>query len=905
MFDRDAYRRDVLDAARARGNAPPADLLARYALPGEARDRDQDGRQVAARLAEVVAYWRTLRQQKKTYAKLIDALLIEHAGLDRAGLLTRDGLTEETRRRVDEATEWLTRQAGTLAETTTGINRAAFDVLLNGAGGACSDARVRKILADRGVRVVETAWELPDTAPPAYRTLSAGLRQLRLRLSAEAVVGADAVARGFRLRDGFRLVTASPAGPAGPLTAQMIAAAVERSAGRARDEGKAALDGVLSALAEAAREPGRLDDLLLWEVMEVLRPGAEAGLAAKVLAGQAADLGLVRGEAEELAMAMAARGGRPGGVAGQVEEALRDGRLREAERLLPGLPADAPPELRAEVEEAARRVAGWLAEAARERTAGRTEAAAELLDRAARTAADDDGIAERLRALPPPPPGDVRVGAERGRVTIAWTPGPARVGPVRYRVVRSAGAPASGAAAGTPVGETDANELHDPDPPAAQELHYSVFAGRAEGIWSAPAAGRPVTLLPEVEEPSVVASPGEVAVSWRLPKGATGAVATRLGDGGADRRLARVDRSGFVDADVRPGRTYRYRVQASYERSDGTRVLSKGVVVTGLPESPPSAVSDLSVELPAAGRQAATISWTAPSGGRVMIRTSDAPPPWPPGTLLAADDVERYGREVRGAAVPASGGRMTLRTPVDGVTSAHFVAVTVGAGQALVGPSAVLVTVEPVRELDVRRVGDTAVLSWIWPDGARYAEVVWAPADLAGSALGDPDAWTAASVSECRRRAYEDDGCRLDVGPGAALVAVRTLARDENKGGAVRSRPVLGSVPAREAEVRYRFRAARRRRRGAAVLELTADQRTRLPPLVVVHRAGDVLPLRPEQGDVIHEIPARDLDPETPLTLRFEIPGGARRFRLACFPAPGAASGGTGAVTLRRDPRSW
>ncbi|GAA4239856.1 hypothetical protein GCM10022254_62280 [Actinomadura meridiana] len=902
MLDKDAYRRDVLDTARAGGNAPPADLLVRYALDGSVRDDAQ----VAARIGEVVAYWRTVRQQKKTYAKLIDALLIEHVALERSGLLTRDDLAAETRRRAGEATAWLTRQAGALAETTTGISRAAFEVLLAGAGGACSDVQVRKALADRGVRVVDHTWELPDKAPATYRTLSAGLRRLRLRLSAEAVVGTDAVRRGFRLRDGFVLVTASSAGPAGPLTPPMVATAIERSAGRARDEGKVALDGVLAALAEAAREPGRLDELLLWEVMEVLRPGAAAGLAVKVLAGQAAELGLVRDEAEELAMAMVSADVRPAGVADRVEEALGDGRLREAERLLPSLPADAPPELRAEVAAASRRVAGWLTEAARERAAGRTESAAELLDRAARVAADDDSIGERLRALPPPPPGDVRVGAEHGRVTVAWTPGPTRVGPVRYRVVRSAGAPASGAAAGTTIGETDANELLDPDPPAAVELHYAVFAGRAEGIWSAPAPGRPVTLLPEVEELAVVAGPGEVSVTWRLPKGADAATVTRLSETGSDRRISKVDRTGFVDTDVRPGRPHRYRVQASYERSDGTRALSRGVAVTGLPEPPPVAVPDLSVDLPAAGGPpVALISWTASSGGRVMIRTSDGPPPWPPGTLLAAGDVERYGREVPGAAVLTASGRMMLRTPVGGVTRAHFVAVALGAGQALVGPSTALVLVEPVRDLDVRRVGDTAVLSWIWPDGARLAEVVWAPAEHAGTAPGDPDGWTAARVVECRRRAYEDDGCRLDIGPDAALVGVRTVAREgDDSTGGVRSRPVVAAVPAREPEVRYRFRAGRRGSRWA-VLELTADRRTRMPPLVVVHRAGGVLPLRPEQGEVIHEIPARELEAGTPLTFRFKAPAGSDPLRLACFAVPGAVDGGADAVALKRDPRRW
>ncbi len=926
MLDKDAYRRRVLEPARAQGNRAPADLLARYALRPSAPLREDA---LEEHLAEVVAYWRTLKQQKKVYAKLIDALLIAHGELDRRGLLTWDGLNDETRRRAEDAAARLRAAVATLAGTT--ISRAAFDHLVSDTGGACSESDVRKVLAEHKVVVIERSWELPSgPPPPAYRTLRTALGQLGLRLSAEAVVGTDTVRRGFTLRDGFRLTTASAVGPAGPLTKDMITEVMGRSAGRARDEGKAATDGVLSTLAEAAREQGRLDALLLWEVMEILRPHAEAGLPAKLIAEQARDLGLVRDEAEELALAMPARDVRPAGVASQIEEALLDGRLRAAELLLPGLAADARPELRAQVEDQGRQVAEWTAAATREHAAGRAEAAAELLDRAWRVAADDETIGERLHALPPPPPGDVRVGVERERVTAAWTPSPARVGPVRYRVVRTAGTPARGAAAGTSIGETDSNELIDSAPPAAEELYYSVFAGRAEGIWSTPAVGGPVTVLPEVDGLSVMAGEREIVATWRLPQAATHAVVTRLEAAGgtaprpkpARPKSPQVERGGFVDTDVTPGRRYRYRIQAAYESPGGTRRLSRGVVVTGLPEGSPQAVSNLRVEVDSAGgaagavgegQQVAKISWTEPVGGHVVIRTSDVRPPWPPGTRLAPDDVAQYGREVPGVAVRGTDGRMTLSTRVGSAARGYFVAVTLAAGTAVVGPSAAFAVVEPVRRLTAHRLGDTVALSWIWPAEAQRVEVTWAAADavdadaVAGDAVaGDarlsqaPEEWPAAITEECLRRAYEDDGYRIKAGPGTVLVSVRTVLRDG--AGILRSRPVVTTVPAIAPQVRYEFRRRRLagRRSATAVLVLTADQRCRVPPLIVVHRAGGVLPLRPEQGTVIHTVPAGDLEPGDPLTLRIKVPS-ARDGSLACFPAPEAAA----AVTLIRLPGTW
>ncbi|MEU4829441.1 hypothetical protein, partial [Streptosporangium sp. NPDC023615] len=752
MLDKDAYRRGVLDPARARGGTPPADLLARYALRSSEALR---GEPFERHLEEVVAYWRTLRQQKRSYAKLVDALMVAHGDLARAGTLTWDGLNEETTRQVAAATARVTGTVAALAGTSTLIGRATLDHLVAETSGACTEADVRRILARHGVEVVERPWKLPDVAPPAYRTLRPALSLLGMRLSVEVVVGTDVVRRGFRLRDGFRLTTASPLtgepdrGTGGRLTGEAIATVVRDAAGRARDERKTAIDGVLATLAEAAREPGRLDTLLLWEVVEILRPEAAAGMPPKVLTALATGLGLVEEEAGELALAVAAHDVRAPGVESLVQEALQEGRLRAAERLLPGLPAGAPPELRARIEERVRQVAAWGEQAGREITAGRPEAAAELLDRAWRIAADDETIGDRLRALPPPPPGEVRVGAGEGHVTVAWTPGPARVGPVRHRVVRTVGAPARGAADGVVIGETDSNELVDEAPPAAEDLYYCVFAGRTEGIWSAPATGPRATVLPEVVAVRVVSAEREVTATWRLPRGAVDAVVTRL-----DRRdgpAVRTERSGFADTDVVPGRTYRYRVQAAYERSDGTRRLSRGVVVGGSPESPPQAVRDLSVESAGGDPPAARITWTPPAAGRVVIRTSDVPPPWPAGTSLPERDVERYGRPVAGVAVPGAGGRMTLTAaaaPARGGAGTaggaadpapgggYFVAVSVGAGRAVVGASARLVVVDPVRELTAHRLGDTMVLSWIWPPGAQLVEVTWAPGGTAPGRAG-------------------------------------------------------------------------------------------------------------------------------------------------------------------------
>ena len=68
----------------------------------------------------------------------------------------------------------------------------------------------------------------------------------------------------------------------------------------------------LSILAAAAQEPGALDDIAVWEVVEVLRPLARLGYSQRALTEQAARLSLERDEAEVLAAAVAEEHEEPG-----------------------------------------------------------------------------------------------------------------------------------------------------------------------------------------------------------------------------------------------------------------------------------------------------------------------------------------------------------------------------------------------------------------------------------------------------------------------------------------------------------------------------------------------------------------------------------------------------------------
>jgi hypothetical protein len=121
------------------------------------------------------------------------------------------------------------------------------------------------------------------------------LPRLGRKLSIELVFGSS-LKRGFRVLEGLRLEDGRR------LDSEVIDEARQQVPAGARHDD---WSRVLSILADAAREPGALDGIAFWEVVEVLRPLARLGYSQRALTEQAARLSLERGEAEVLAAAVA------------------------------------------------------------------------------------------------------------------------------------------------------------------------------------------------------------------------------------------------------------------------------------------------------------------------------------------------------------------------------------------------------------------------------------------------------------------------------------------------------------------------------------------------------------------------------------------------------------------------
>jgi len=853
-WNRDRYLAEVLEPARRAGNVPPPDLYARYGLPRDIRDQVVFAQQIA----DVLAFWRELRT-RRTYARLAEALIAAHTELERSGRLTLKSFAERhaDARRVQ--LERLIRLAEAEAGAATHVGPATVRRLYSALDGAVSEADIREALGKAGVRVVDEFPKLPRAPHPKQADLARYVAQLGMRLSATVVFG-DAVSRGFRILDGFRLAEGQVLGETA------IAEAGNRIAELSHaDPAKAPSDNVLAILRAAARKPGDLDALLLSEIVERLRPLARSGFVQRAVATQAQELGLVEEEAGLIAAAILAPDTLDG-LRQQVEQDLATGRLRSAQLLAADLPADDP--LRERVAAGAAEVSAIVRRADAELGLGRDEQAAALLAEAIGRARDDVALPERLAAIPPPPPPDAAARMDGDHVLITWKPSPATAGPVQYRVMRGTDrAPASPSEGMTAVTRTERTDVTDAEAPAGTELFYSVFAARGADAWSPPASAPPVIFTPEVADVSVSVSDASVGASWRPHPGAGAIRVVRREDGpprGPDDGTAvGASLTGFTDIGLRTGAEYHYRIVTSYRGADSEHRHSAGVVIRAVPEPALRPVDVLDVTGPGDSMTVFVAGWTPPPYGRVRLVLSDMPLPWPAGTRLRPQDAAGLA-EIPGIQHRGTDGRdvLELRPP----TGKHYVtALTVGRNAAVVGSNAEVWLAEPVRGLSAHRMHDEVRLGWIWPDHATDAVVRWPGGEHC-----------------CSRRSYEDEG-GVVVTIGAAETTVEVRALYPRRGGQLGSPSVKTQVQARGVAVSYRILHTRWRPR-QRTFELITEEATRLPALVVVRTTGRYAPDDPREGETIKRVEPQDILPGQPAT--FTVKTGKGPAWVACFADP-------------------
>jgi hypothetical protein len=196
----------------------------------------------------------------------------------------------------------------------------------------------------------------------------------------------------------------------------------------------------------------------------------------------------------------------------------------------------------------------------------------------------------------------------------------------------------------------------------------------------------------------------------------------------------------------------------------------------------------------------------------------------------------------------------------------------------VVGDSAEIGLAEPIRDLSALRMHDVVRLSWVWPDDATDAVVRWPGGE-----------------HRCSRRVYEDEGgVTLSIGQAETPIEVRAVY--SHPGGELTAPGVQTSVPGRGVTLNYRIHRSSRLHPRQRVVEITAEQPTRLPALVVIRATGPYAPDDPAEGEAVARIEPQPITPGQPVTLTLELPKGPAW--LACFIDPSASGPGAQGMLL-------
>jgi hypothetical protein len=181
-----------------------------------------------------------------------------------------------------------------IAATASCVGPRTVALVASAGPEGLTERDVVRALADLDVRIAEMPW-LPAEPPSGIpATLPEQVERLRLRLSIQLPFG-EALDAGFRVLDGFVLEDGRT----------LDAAALD--AGRRRVEmmpDRSVAEWVLDRLRTVAADRRRTDDLVMWEIVHLLRALRAEGFGHRELTTQGVLLGLVHSDAEVLAAAL-------------------------------------------------------------------------------------------------------------------------------------------------------------------------------------------------------------------------------------------------------------------------------------------------------------------------------------------------------------------------------------------------------------------------------------------------------------------------------------------------------------------------------------------------------------------------------------------------------------------------
>ena len=547
-----------------------------------------------------------------------------------------------------------------------------------------------------------------------------------------------------------------------------------------------------------------------------------------------------------------------------VENAIAERRLYAARTALRGLiktardvvgPTGDRPATRAQ--EVDRRLVDVDAALARARAASSADREAALVEAIA-LAEDCEEAINALAAIPPAPPGAVRVELGPAGPVIEWTPSPTPAS--RYLVRRIDGETNQV----TDLMSGSSTRSEDPDAASGALVRYEVLTVRGRTTSTAVRSSQ-LLVAREVQGLTVADADGEVRLSWRAVPASARVIVRRSSEGGGPEVNLIADRTGLVDRNVRNSERYRYQVTVEYTAAGVPAQTTAGVTVYGQPAPPPEGIEALAIRSVPGG---VLLSFAHPPSGTVSIIRCAEEPAVASGDALDPSTLNQFGQLL---SVGADGARDSVSTGI-----CWYLPVTVAGGTAIAGqPTRHLALADIANVSAVETPGQVRV-TWEWPAGVKVAKVLWRR-DRQPNGPDEPgteSAWV-------RLGEYRDNGgFTIETGaPGSMFVAVVPAIRVDGEliaGTSISkgSRAALRS--ALKGDVRYGLRVGRRKK--SLEVHVTAPDGVSPPSLVLVARSGDLLPRTASDGDVLARFGG-----DAPLSAAVDISGHKRPMAVRMF----------------------
>ncbi len=490
-----------------------------------------------------------------------------------------------------------------------------------------------------------------------------------------------------------------------------------------------------------------------------------------------------------------------------------------------------------------------------------------ILAEALMIAADCREAREQLDKIPASPASGVRASIDGAEVAVTWraspTPG------VFYELIR---VDSDGIRAQIATSQPGC-EAVDRSAESGAIARYEVVAVRGASR-SPSATSAPIVIARELQQLTVFSGDREVRLGWTA-LGARGlAQITRKQDSNGHEEHLTAESNGLTDRGLTNGERYTYLARVRYAGPSGEPVVTPGIVIYGQPVARPEAVTIIAAE---PTLQGILISFSAPPAGTVtVLRCAEQP------TLMRGEELDPLGLGSLGTPVPQNAGGALDPDLQSG--SRWYLPVTVAGTMAVAGEAFRCLALPGVTNVRVVDEGSAVRATWSWPETLRAVLVLWRT-DRQPEGSEDP----AAQRQMFRRSEYKDYGGLTIRGEidQSIFVAVFPAVRvgNEYHYGTNASREARAALTrVKKTNVRYEIKRSgvRRKRVEIGVLEPGGDS---VPEIIVVARAGDLLPRQPTDGEIIARLGGRQ-----PLISTLDLDGRSRPLAIRAFLSDGASA---------------